>query len=76
MSKVRVGSMRQKILIEGDENLLEPHEMLIEDSDDFEFILKERTETGELKTYAVVPMDNYIESLEEAYKIGSEEDIE
>lgn len=71
MPKVAVGSMRQKILIEGDENLLEPHEMLIKESDDFEFVLKERTETGEIKTYAVIPVDKYIESLENAYKEGT-----
>lgn len=72
MPKVVVGSMRQKRLIEGDENLLEAHEMLIRESDDFEFILKERTETGDIKTYAVVPVDDYIESLENAYKEGTE----
>lgn len=70
MPKVAVGSMRQKILIEGDENLLESHEMLIEESDDFEFILKERTETGEIKAYAVVPIDEYIETLEGAFTEG------
>lgn len=72
MPKVVVGSMRQKRLIEGDENLLDAHEMLIKESDDFEFILKERTETGDIKTYAVVPVDKYIESLENAYKEGTE----
>lgn len=72
MPKVVIGSMRQKRLVEGDENLLDAHEILIKESDDFEFILKERTETGDIKTYAVVPVDKYIESLENAYKEGTE----
>lgn len=70
MPKVVVGSMRQKRLIEGEENLLESNEMLIQESDDFEFILKERTETGDIKTYAVLPVDKYIESLEIAFEEG------
>lgn len=70
MAKVAVGSMRQKILIEGDENLLEDYEILISDSDDFEFILKERDEYGNIKTYAVVPIEDYIESLKGAYSEG------
>lgn len=70
MGKVAVGSVRQKILIEGDENLLESYELLIQDSDDFKMILKERDEHGQIKTYAVVPIEEYIESLEGAYTEG------
>lgn len=70
MPKVSIGSMKQKILIEGDENLLEPYEMLIEDSDDFSMIIKERLETGEIKTSVVVPIEDYIGNLESAYKEG------
>lgn len=73
MPKVVVGSMKQKTLVEGDENLLESHEILIKESDDFKFILKERTETGEVKTYAVIPVDEYIKSLESAYEEGTED---
>lgn len=65
--------MKQLILIEGNENLLNQNELLIEDSDDFECILKRRDEQGNIKTYAVIPVEDYIEELEEAYKGEKEE---
>lgn len=73
MPKTKIGSMKQKTLVEGDENLLELNEVLVKSSEDFKYVFKERTETGELKTYVLVPIDDYIESLENAYKEGKAE---
>lgn len=50
--------MRQKVLIEGDENLLEQNEILITEKEGYT-ILRERLETGELKTFVVVPLEDF-----------------
>lgn len=70
-TKVAVGSVRQKTLIEGDENLLEDYEILISESEDFKYILKERDEQGKIRTYAVIPIEEYINNLEGAFAEGS-----
>lgn len=57
MGKIRVGSMKQKILVEGDENLLEPNEILVVEED--YTVLRERMATGELKTYVVIPLEEF-----------------
>lgn len=72
MAKAVIGSMRQKRLIEGDENLLEANEILIKEADDFPFVLKERCADGSIKTSVVISIDDYIKNLEEAYKQGLE----
>lgn len=71
MPKVAIGSILQKTIIEGDENLLTQQEILIKESKDFKYILKERKENGEVETYVVLPLDDYIEKLEEAYREGN-----
>ncbi len=58
MGKSKIGSMRQKVLIEGDENLLEQNEILITEREGYT-ILRERLETGELKTFVVVPLEDF-----------------
>lgn len=73
MPKRVIGSIMHKKLIEGDENLLEENEVLVMKSTDFDFILKERTETGAIKNYAVISVNDYIKNLEEAHKEGVEE---
>lgn len=70
MPKIAIGSIRQKTLIEGDENLLESNEILVKESDDFSFVLKERDEQGNIKSSVVVPIEDYIKSLKEAYNEG------
>lgn len=58
MGKIRVGSMKQKTLVEGDPNLLESDEILITKEDEYT-ILRERVDTGKLKTYVVVPLEDF-----------------
>lgn len=70
MPKTAIGSMRQKTLIEGDENLLERNEILVKDSEDFSFVLKERDDSGSIKTSVVVPIEQYLKSLKDAYNEG------
>lgn len=70
MSKQKIGLIKQKIIIEGDENLLEPYEILIKEIGNSEYILKERDSKGEIKVSVIIPVDKYIASIEEAYKSG------
>lgn len=58
MGKLRIGSMRQKALVEGDDNLLEQNEILVTEKEGYT-ILRGRTETGELKTFVVIPLDDF-----------------
>lgn len=64
--------MKLKVLVEGDENLIEPHEILITSDENFETILKEKTDKG-LKTSVVLTIEDLIEKLEEAHDNGYEE---
>lgn len=70
MSKTAIGKYKDKTLIEGDENLMEYNEILIQEDEDFKLVFKERTETGEVNTYVLVPVEDYIEDLEGAYAEG------
>ena len=74
MPKQKIGSIKQKLLVEGDENLLEKNEILIQKDVEFPYILKERAATGELKTFLVISVDHFIKSLEDAYNTGLSED--
>lgn len=64
MGKIRVGSMKQKTLVEGDANLLETDEILVTEEEGYT-VLRERTETGELKTSVIVPLEDFINSKNE-----------
>lgn len=58
MAKQRIGSMKQKILVQGDANLLEPNEILVTESEDY-VILRERQSSGSIKTYVVIPLEEF-----------------
>lgn len=57
MGKVKIGSIRQKTIVEGDINLLEDNEILLIE-DEIYPIVKTKTPSGELKTYVVIPMED------------------
>ena len=58
MGKVRVGSMKQLALVEGDVNLLAKNEILISKEEGYT-ILRKRLDTGDIKTYVVVPLKDF-----------------
>ncbi len=58
MAKVKIGSMRHKALVEGDANLLEDNEILVAQSEGYT-ILRERISGGAIKTYVVVPLEQF-----------------
>ena len=57
MGKIKIGSMKQKILVQGDPNLLEKNEILITEAEGYT-ILRERTSEG-IKTSIVVPLEEF-----------------
>lgn len=48
--------MKQKVLVEGDVNLLKNNEILITKSEGYT-VLRERQLDGKIKTYVVVPLE-------------------
>lgn len=58
MGKVKIGSMRQKLLVEGDVNLLEDGEILVGEDQGYT-ILRERSGNGSIKTYVIIPLSDF-----------------
>lgn len=58
MGKSKIGTMKNKILVEGDANLLGTNEILVTKSEGYT-ILRERMSNGNIKTYAVVPLEDF-----------------
>lgn len=58
MEKVRVGSMKQLALVEGDVNLLTKNEILISKEEGYT-VLRKRLDTGDIETYVVVPLKDF-----------------
>ena len=58
MGKTKIGSMRQKILVQGDINLLEPNEILVTQSEGYT-VLREKDCNRNIKTYVVVPLEEF-----------------
>ena len=58
MGKVRVGSMKQLALVEGDVNLRAKNEILISKEEGYT-ILRKRLDTGDIETYVVVPLKDF-----------------
>lgn len=57
--KIKIGSIRQKAIVEGEANLLEENEILLIE-DEIYPILKMKTPNGELKSYVIVPMEDIV----------------
>ena len=64
MGKTKIGSMKQKTLVQGDANLLGPNEILITQSEGYT-ILREKMADGQIKTSVVVPLEEFKAQKEE-----------
>ena len=58
MGKVKVGSMKQLALVEGDVNLLAKNEILVSEEEGYT-ILRKRLDSGGIKTFVVVPLEDF-----------------
>ena len=74
MAKQRIGSIRQKILVEGDPNLLNDNEILVIDQCscgcDSETMLKQLDPEHRIKTLVLVNADDYMKELESTFQKG------
>ena len=58
MGKVKVGSMKQLALVEGDVNLLTKNEILVSEEEGYT-ILRKRLDSGKIKTFIVIPLEDF-----------------
>ena len=58
MGKTKIGSVKQKTLVQGDVNLLGQNEILVAQSEGYT-ILREKTPDGQIKTSVVIPLEEF-----------------
>lgn len=58
MGKVKVGSMKQLALVEGDINLLSKNEVLISREEGYT-ILRKKLDSGNIETFVIVPLKDF-----------------
>ena len=63
MGKIKIGSMKQKVLVQGDINLLEPNEILVTQSEGYT-VLREKDYNKNIKTYIVIPLEEFKDNKE------------
>lgn len=63
MGKIKIGSMKQKVLVQGDINLLESNEILVTQSEGYT-VLREKDSNKNIKTYIVIPLDEFKDNKE------------
>lgn len=58
MGKIKIGSVKQITLVEGDVNLLSNNEILVSKEEDYT-ILRKRLDSGDIETFVVVPLKDF-----------------
>lgn len=58
MGKIKVGSMKQLALVEGDINLLSKNEVLISREEGYT-ILRKKLDSGNIETFVIVPLKDF-----------------
>lgn len=58
MGKIKVGSMKQLALVEGDINLLSKNEVLISREEGY-IILRKKLDSGNIETFVIVPLKDF-----------------
>ena len=59
MGKTKIGSMKHLTLVEGDVNLLAKNEILVSEEEGYT-ILRKRLDSGGIKTFVVIPLEDFI----------------
>ena len=59
MGKTKIGSMKHLTLVEGDVNLLTNNEVLVSEEEEYT-ILRKRLNSGGIKTFVVIPLEDFI----------------
>lgn len=58
MRKIKVGSIKQLALVEGDINLLSKNEVLISREEGYT-ILRKKLDSGNIETFVIVPLKDF-----------------
>ena len=58
MGKIKVGSMKQLALVEGDVNLLSKNEILVSEEEGYT-ILRKKLGSGNIETFVIVPLKDF-----------------
>lgn len=58
MGKIKVGSMKQLALVEGDINLLSKNEILVSEEEGYT-ILRKKLDSGNIETFVIVPLKDF-----------------
>ena len=58
MGKIKVGSMKQLALVEGDINLLSKNEILVSEEEGYT-ILRKKLDSGDIETFVVIPLKDF-----------------
>ena len=59
MGKIKIGSMKHLTLVEGDVNLLAKNEILVSEEEGYT-LLRKRLDSGSIKTFVVIPLEDFI----------------
>ena len=59
MGKTKIGSMKHLTLVEGDVNLLAKNEILVSEEEGYT-LLRKRLDSGSIKTFVVIPLEDFI----------------
>lgn len=58
MGKIKVGSMKQLALVEGDVNLLSKNEILVSEEEGYT-ILRKKLDSGNIETFVIVSLKDF-----------------
>lgn len=64
MGKTKIGSMKHLTLVEGDVNLLAKNEILVSEEEGYT-LLRKRLDSGGIKTFVVIPLEDFIKKDED-----------
>lgn len=72
MGKIKIGSVNHQNIVKGDANLLKQGEVLVSTSEGYT-ILRKRDSNGKIKTFVVIPLEDFKNDKEVSTKTKSKD---
>jgi hypothetical protein len=72
MGKIKIGSVNHQNIVKGDANLLKQGEILVSTSEGYT-ILRKRDSNGKIKTFVVIPLEDFKNDKEVSTKTKSKD---
>lgn len=72
MRKIKIGSVNHQNIVKGDANLLKQGEILVSTSEGYT-ILRKRDSNGKIKTFVVIPLEDFKNDKEVSTKTKSKD---